>query len=221
MNRIESSAPPAVEEAETGAIAVSASPPAKPRLDADLPPPPLWLKRAAKWFRVGFGLFLFVSLLLGSMGCSRSNASTVPWQSATAIGLKHEFLTTIVTENSSFTQQETTAELKHLRVWRVPARGGRLLIFDFNDAGLCGAAGCLYLGYWQQGDQMQAVLNQYFDPALPPDKPLFEERQCDSDRPCLRVWQSEGDRLRSIDWAFDGSHYEIVESRLYELPPDD
>ena len=50
----------------------------------ELPPPPRWLKRLSKWFRVGLGLFILLSVLLSAIGCSRST-SGVPWQQATAV----------------------------------------------------------------------------------------------------------------------------------------
>ena len=38
----------------------------------EIPPPPRWLKRLSKWFRVGLGLCILLSVLLSAIGCSRS-----------------------------------------------------------------------------------------------------------------------------------------------------
>jgi len=142
-----------------------------------------------------------LSVLIGVVGCS-SSAATVPWQKATA-AVPESVLEQVI---QSDTDLDVAQAKETLLAWTVDGKEGKLTLFNFNTPNLCGALGCLYAGYWLREKQPAAeVFQTYLNPNLPANKPLF---QVGDNRgqppPCLEVLQIEGDRLRQLNYCFNG-----------------
>jgi hypothetical protein len=169
-----------------------------------IPAPPHWLCQVGYWFRIGFSLFLLLSVLIGVAGCS-SSAATVPWQEATAVVAEPVLEQVIQTS----TDLDVAQAKESLLAWTVDGKEGKLTLFNFNTPNLCGALGCLYTGYWLRENQSAVeVFQNYLNPNLPANKPLFQV-------PCLEVLQMEGDRLRQLNYCFNGDRYQLADSRLF------
>jgi hypothetical protein len=186
----------------------------------EIPPPPRWLKRLSKWFRVGLGVFILLSVLLSVIGCSHS-VFGVPWQQATAVAPAAVIEQTIA-QNTTLTGEQAAKVAKTMQAWEVRGKLGRLVVFNFNTPELCGALGCLYMGMWLRENQPAAqVLSMYLNPNLPEGRSLFEVLGGEGDRnrelPCLKVMQLEQVRLRQINLCFNGRQYQIVNSQLYNV----
>nr|RNJ69485.1 MAG: hypothetical protein EDM05_09480 [Leptolyngbya sp. IPPAS B-1204] len=185
-----------------------------------IPAPPQWLYQAGYWFRIGFSLFLLLSVLVGVAGCS-SNAATVPWQEATAV-VPEAVIEQVIQTN---TDMDVAQAKETLLAWSVDGKEGKLTLFNFNTPNLCGALGCLYTGYWLRENQSAVeVFQNYLNPNLPANKPLFQVGE-DRDQalPCLEVLQMEGDslrdgkaeRLRQLNYCFNGDRYQLADSQLF------
>lgn len=181
--------------------------------------PPHWLCQVGYWFRIGFSLFLLLSVLIGVAGCS-SSAATVPWQKATTV-VPEAVLEQVIQSN---TDLDVAQAKETLLAWSVDGKEGKLTLFNFNTPNLCGALGCLYTGYWLRENRSAVeVFQSYLNPNLPANKPLIQVRE---DRgqalPCLEVLQMQGDslrdgkaeRLRQLNYCFNGDHYQIADSQL-------
>lgn len=177
-----------------------------------IPAPPRWLWQVGYWFRVGFSLFLLLSVLIGVAGCS-SSAATVPWQKATA-AVPEPVLEQVIQAN---TELDMAQAKENLLAWTVDGKAGNLTLFNFNTPNLCGALGCLYAGYWLRENQpVVEVFQNYLDPNLPANKPLFQVGENRGQAlPCLEVLQMEGDRLRQLNYCFNGDRYQLADSQLF------
>jgi hypothetical protein len=187
------------------------TPPPQAISPSAFPAPPRWLGVAGYWFRIGFSLFLLLSVLLGIAGCS-SSAATVPWQPATT-GVPEAVLEQVI---QAHTDLDVAPAKETLLAWTVDGKVGKLTLFNFNTPKLCGALGCLYVGYWLREHQPAVeVFQNYLNPNLPVDKPLLRVGE---DRgqalPCLEVLQMEGDRLRRLSYCFGGDRYKLTDNQL-------
>jgi hypothetical protein len=176
-----------------------------------LPAPPQWLCQVGYWFRIGFSLFLLLSVLIGVAGCS-SSAATVPWQKATAV-VSEAVIEQVIQTN---TNMDVGQAKKSLLAWSVDGKEGKLTLFNFNTPNLCGALGCLYTGYWLRENQLIVeVFQNYLNPNLPANKPLIQVGEDRSQAlPCLKMLQMEGDRLRQLNYCFNGDRYQLADSQL-------
>jgi hypothetical protein len=177
-----------------------------------LPPPPHWLCQVGYWFRIGFSLFLLLSVLIGVAGCS-SSAATVPWQKATTV-VPEPVLEQVIQSN---TDLDVAQAKETLLAWSVDGKEGKLTLFNFNTPNLCGALGCLYTGYWLRENQSAVeVFQNYLNPNLPANKTLIQVGEDRSQAlPCLEVLQMEGDRLRQLNYCFNGDRYQLADSQLF------
>jgi hypothetical protein len=166
-------------------------------------PCPVWVSMAVYFFRLGIGVFLILSLFLS--GCS-AHASEDFWQPATTV-LTSEQIQVIIAEHSTFTIETVPS------TWIDQARihqAGVLLLIDFHQPGLCGRAGCLYVGYARNEatDSLNLVLYARLRTELPRDVMLFEAmEQSLNGLPCLTVHQIENRQLQAIALCFDGTEY--------------
>ena len=176
-----------------------------------IPAPPRWLCQVGYWFRIGFSLFLLLSVFIGVAGCS-SSAATVPWQKATAI-VPEAVLEQVIQSN---TEMDVAQAKETLLAWSVDGKEGKLTLFNFNTPNLCGALGCLYTGYWLRENQpIVEVFQNYLNPNLPANKPLIQVGEDRSQAlPCLEALQMEGDRLRQLNYCFNGDRYQLADSQL-------
>lgn len=175
------------------------------------PAPPHWLCQVGYWFRIGFSLFLLLSVLIGVAGCS-SSAATVPWQKATTV-VPEAVIEQVIQAN---TDMNVAQAKETLLAWSVDGKEGKLTLFNFNTPNLCGALGCLYTGYWLRENQSAVeVFQNYLNSNLPANKPLFQGGE---DRgqllPCLEVLQMESDRLRQLNYCFNGDRYQLTDASL-------
>jgi hypothetical protein len=123
-----------------------------------------------RWFRFGVVLFLLLSVLLGTAGCTAS-ATTISWTPATRL-IPVETVQGIVAENSDLNPQNSAS---NVLAWAVNGQAGRLVIFNFNSPGVCGAGGCLYAGYlFRKNVPPHRVFASYLNENLPPNKPLLQ-----------------------------------------------
>jgi hypothetical protein len=181
-----------------------------------IPAPPHWLWQVGYWFRIGFSLFLLLSVLIGVAGCS-SSAATVPWQKATAV-VPEPVLEQVIQANTDLDMAQAK---ETLLAWTVDGKAGKLTLFNFNTPNLCGALGCLYAGYWLRENQAAVeVFQNYLNPNLPANKLLFQVGENRGQAlPCLEVLQMEGDRLRQLNYCFNGDRYQLANSQLFSSLP--
>jgi hypothetical protein len=174
--------------------------------------PPVWLRWAGYWFRIGLGFFLLFSVLMSMAGCSSSEAA-VPWQKAAG------FIPESLLEQVIQTQTELNVSQAEetLLVWSVEGKDSELALFNFNTPDLCGALGCLYAGYWlREGLPAKEVFLSYLDPNLPVNHSLFQVGENRGQAlPCLEVLQTEQKQLRQLDYCFNGDRYQLSDSHLF------
>ncbi|MEG4308986.1 MULTISPECIES: hypothetical protein [unclassified Microcoleus] len=170
-----------------------------------------------RWFRFGVVLFLLLSMMLGTAGCTAS-ATTILWTPATRL-IPVETVQGIVAENSDLNPQNSAL---NVLAWAVNGQAGRLVIFNFNSPGVCGAGGCLYAGYlFRKNVPPNRVFASYLNENLPPNKPLLQvvtDPSKTSDLPCLQVQQPSQNGIRQLFYCFNGRQYQLANSSLIELP---
>jgi hypothetical protein len=170
-----------------------------------------------RWFRFGVVLFLLLSVLLGTAGCTAS-PTTISWTPATRL-IPVETVQGIVAENSDLNPQNSAS---NVLAWAVNGQAGRLVIFNFNSPGVCGAGGCLYAGYlFRKNVPPNRVFASYLNEKLPPNKPLLQVVSAPSktsDLPCLQVQQPSQNGIRQLFYCFNGRQYQLANSSLIELP---
>ena len=170
-----------------------------------------------RWFRFGVILFLLLSVLLGTAGCTAS-ATTISWAPATRF-IPVKTVQAIVGENSELNPQDSAS---NVLAWAVNGQAGRLVIFNFNSPGVCGAEGCLYAAYlFKNNAPPNRVFASYLNPNLPPKRPLIQvvsDPSKASDLPCLQVQQQSKNGMRQLFFCFNGHQYQLANSFLSELP---
>lgn len=178
--------------------------------------PPTSFLFIGRWFRFGVMLFLLLSVLLGTVSCS-TNAATIPWSVATKV-VPAETVQAVVTENSELNPQEAAS---NVLVWTVDGQTGKLVVFNFNNPGVCGNEGCLNVAYLIRKDAPYArVFSSYLNPNLPRNKSLLQvvdDPTKSSGLPCLQIQQPSGDDIRQLVFCFNGREYQLAKSSLIEL----
>lgn len=178
--------------------------------------PPLGFLFVGRWFRFGVVLFLLLSVLVGTAGCSTS-AATTSWSAATSV-VPLETVQAVVAENSELNPQEVAS---NVLAWTVDGQAGRLVIFNFNNPGVCGTEGCLYTAYWvRKNTPPVRVFSSYLNPTLPPNRPLFQvadEPSKTSGLPCLQVQQLSGNDIRKLLFCFNGREYQLAKSSVIDI----
>jgi hypothetical protein len=188
---------------------------------SELPLPPIWLKRFAWWFRIGLGLFLLISSLLGLTGCSVGTAG-VSWQRAAAL-VPEPVLEQVIAQNSTLSEKAVGQLVQSMQAWKANGSDGKLVVLNFNTPDLCGALGCLYSGIWLREDKPAAqVFSVYLDPNLPKGQVLFkvsDSLQQNQALPCLEVAQldkTQQQLVRRTHLCFNGQQYQTVDGVLLE-----
>jgi hypothetical protein len=176
-----------------------------------LPVPPMRIRYWVHWFRVGFSIFLLLSVLCGLGGCS-FNAATVTWHKAVNL-VSSSVVEQVIGENTNLNPQ---ASVDNILAVNVAGKDSKLTIFNFNTSDVCGALGCLYAGYWFKPNQpISQVFLSYLNPTLPPGKQLLvvgENRY--QALPCIKVLQTEKQQLRQLNFCFNGNRYQLADSQL-------
>lgn len=182
----------------------------------DISKPPTSFLFIGRWFRFGVMLFLLLSVLLGTVGCS-TNAATIPWSVATKV-VPLETVQAIITQNSELNPQSVAS---NVLAWAVDGQAGKLVVFNFNNPGVCGNKGCLYVAYLIKKDATPVrVFSSYLNPNLPRNKSLLqvvEDPTKSSGLPCLQVQQPSGDNIRQLVFCFNGREYQLAKSSLIEV----
>jgi hypothetical protein len=154
-----------------------------------------------------FGMVGLPTIFMLHRGQAQGN-----WQLANQV-LSIDFQQQILKENL---QPGTAINIGQMKVMTV----GRLQLIDTRIANpakaastnpLCGAEGCLFLGY----SNHQRVLNIYLNPNLPPKIVLIqsigEQRE---NLPCLLINQLEQQKIHTAKLCFNGTAYETVETQI-------
>lgn len=182
--------------------------------------PPAWLNWTGYWFRFGLMLFVLLSILLGTAACSSSTAafSEASWQEAWRV-VPQQTLVKVIQSHSSLLKPESA--ISKLRLWQVSGKKGQLHLYDFNNSRLCGARGCLYVGYLIPNSKTllpTEVFTAYLDPNVPPNTPLFqaEIESTQNDLPCLLVNQQGLGVRRLLEFCFNGISYQLADSQLFK-----
>ncbi|MBD2666930.1 hypothetical protein B6N60_04934 [Richelia sinica FACHB-800] len=177
-----------------------------------LPEPSMRIRYGVHWFRIGFSIFVLLSMLLTLVGCSL-NAATVNWNKAVNL-VPAPVLEQVIAEN---TKLNAKASVKNILAWNVAVTDGNFTLFNFNNPEVCGVLGCLYAGYWfKQNQPIIRVFLSYLNPNLPPGKQLLavgDKRN--QPLPCLKVLQTEKQQLRQFNYCFNGNHYQVADSQLF------
>jgi hypothetical protein len=202
----------AIAEKEAASLSVS-SPHSTPLKTTayQLPEPSMRIRYGVHWFRIGFSIFLLLSMILSLVGCSL-NAGTVNWKKAVDV-VSTPVLEQVIRDN---TELKTKAAVENILVWDVGVKNGNFRLFNFNTPEVCGALGCLYAGYWfKQNQPITQVFLSYLNPNLPPRKQLLavgENRN--QPLPCIKVLQTEKQQLRQLNYCFNGNRYQVADSQL-------
>ncbi|WP_353933345.1 hypothetical protein WJM97_22935 (plasmid) [Okeanomitos corallinicola TIOX110] len=176
-----------------------------------LPEPPMRIRYGVHWFRIGFSIFLLLSMILSLVGCSL-NAATVNWKKAADV-VSTSVLEQVIRDN---TELNTKAAVENILVWDVSVKDGNFRLFNFNTPEVCGALGCLYAGYWfKQNQPITQVFLSYLNPSLPPGKQLLAVGETrNQSLPCIKVLQTEKQQLRQLNYCFNGNRYQVADSQL-------
>lgn len=104
-----------------------------------------------------------------------------------------------IAENSTipFEPAEVTIETV-----QTPGQKTLLYLIDFHNPHVCGATGCLHVGYIPHETGFQQVLGVYLT-----DSNIKVSNQLQNGLPCLNFTIPPND---SATWCYDGSKYEIV-----------
>ena len=168
---------------------------------------------------------LVVLVLAIAFFLPKTNASSQPqWQLAkdnASAGLMAQ----VIQENI---QPGTPVDAGQMKVWKVQQSDQNVPLYLIDtrvtnaaehpqDNPLCGMQGCLFLAYIPAGSgHYQRVLSIYLNPHLPPQTTLLaaEEDSLEVGLPCLIVKQLENHKIRTIQFCFNGSIYEIIDTQL-------
>lgn len=176
-----------------------------------LPEPSMRIRYGVHWFRIGFSIFLLLSMILSLLGCSL-NAATVNWKKAVDV-ISTTVLEQVIRDN---TELNIKAAVENILVWDVGVKDGNFRLFDFNTPDVCGALGCLYAGYWFKSNQpITQVFLTYLNPNLPSGKKLLAIGETrNQSLPCMRVLQTDKQQLRQLNYCFNGNRYQVTDSQL-------
>lgn len=187
-------------------------------VEADLPGPPKWLRRAANRFRIGFAVAILVSMALMSVGCS-AQAKVGDWQPVSRV-LPEPIIQDVIASETSLTGTDADDLAETMVGWSIPGDEGRLVLVDYRSDRLCGASGCLYSGLWLDGDALQGVVfSAYLRSDLPPGTPLIQPVEDGMARPlpCLQATQVEGGNLVERIACMRGERYQPTRNRRLPL----
>ncbi|BDI20732.1 hypothetical protein ANSO36C_65340 (plasmid) [Nostoc cf. commune SO-36] len=178
----------------------------------ELPAPSMRVRYWIHWFRIGFSIFLLLSVLISLGGCSL-NAATVTWNKAANV-VRDRVVEQVIVEN---TELNAKASAKNILAWSVEGKDGRFAVFNLNTPDVCGALGCLYTGYWLRKDKpITQVFLSYLNPNLPPGKHLLSVGENRGQAlPCIKVLQTEQEQLRQLNFCFNGTGYQLADSQLF------
>jgi len=189
-------------------------------VEAELPGPPKWLRRAANRFRIGFALAVLLSMALLSVGCV-TQAQDGDWRPVSQV-LPDVVIQDLIEAETSLTGTEADALTETMVGWWIPGDEGRLVLVDYRSDRLCGASRCLYSGLWLAGDALQGegvVFSAHLRDDLPPGTPLIQPVSDGVARPlpCLLASQVEGNQVVEHIACLRGGQYQPTRNRRLPL----
>jgi len=191
-------------------------------VEAKLPGPPKWLRRAANRFRMGFAVAVLISMALTLVGCS-AQAQDGNWRPVSQV-LPDPIIQELIEAETSMTGPEADDLAETLVGWSIPGDEGRLVLVDYRSDWLCGSSGCLYSGLWIEGDELQGegvVFSAYLRPDLPPEIPLIQPIDVDDGvarpLPCLQASQVEDHQVVERIACLRGGRYQGTRNRRLPL----
>ncbi len=174
------------------------------------------------WWALSLGMGALAFAIALSLR-SRNAAGQSQWQLAKDAAPKG-LLEQVVQENI---QLGTEINAGQMKLWTIhqPHQNMPLYLIDTRVANaaeqpqanpLCGAQGCVFLAYISAANgHYQSVLKFYLNPHLPPQIPLLQPTaELKAGLPCLIANQLEQQKIRTTQFCFNGSTYEIVETQL-------
>ncbi|MBD1853417.1 hypothetical protein H6F87_26245 [Cyanobacteria bacterium FACHB-502] len=164
-------------------------------------PAPLWLSKAAYFFRLGITIFLAITCFF-LWSCSATGGMT--WRDATQV-FSREQVGALLIENSTLTQPNDE-QIDRVRAVAIED----VVVLNFNQLELCGTGGCLYAIYDKSGSN--AFLKTYLQPNLPPNIPLIAAAgQSLNNHPCLQIHQVESETaVKQFLLCNTGGHYSVT-----------
>ncbi len=164
-------------------------------------PAPLWLSKAAYFFRLGITIFLAISCFF-LWSCSATEGMF--WRNATQVFSRQQVEELLVTNSTLI--QPSEEQIDRVRAVTIED----VVVVDFNQPELCGTAGCLYAIYDKSGSN--AFLKTYLQPNLPPNVPLIAAAgQSLNDHPCLQIHQVESETaVKQFLLCDTGGHYSVT-----------
>jgi hypothetical protein len=125
-------------------------------------------------------------------------------------------------------QPGTAIDTGQMKIWQIQQANQNVPLYLIDtrvanaaehpqDNPLCGVQGCLFLAYISAGSgHYQRVLSIYLNPHLPPQTTLLQPSAYSSESglPCLMVNQLEHHKIRTTQFCFNGSIYEIIDTQL-------
>lgn len=200
--------------------AASGEGPTLSEVEAELPGPPKWLRRAANRFRIGFALAVLLSMALLSVGCS-AQANVGDWQPVSRV-LPEPIIQDVIAAETSLTGTDADALTATMVGWSIPGDEGRLVLVDYRSDRLCGAAGCLYSGLWLDGDALRGVVfSAQLRDDLPPGTPVIQPIEAEDGvvrpLPCLLATQVEGNQVVERIACLRGGQYQPTRNRRLPL----
>lgn len=191
-------------------------------VEAELPGPPKWLRRAANRVRMGFALAVLLSMALTLVGCS-AQAQDGDWRPVSQV-LPNPIIHELLEAETSVMGSEADALAETMVGWSIPGDEGRLVLVDYRSDWLCGSSGCLYSGLWLDGDELQGegvVFSAYLRPDLPPEVPLIQPIDVDDGvarpLPCLQASQVEDNQRVERIACLRGGRYQETRNRRLPL----
>jgi hypothetical protein len=168
------------------------------------------------------GLAIALPLLIGVYQVwPRSTASD--WQPADAIA-PPELMAQATEEHLGPAFEGQLGQLKVMKIMQAGQAAplyiinSRIPSLPIHENPLCGALGCLFLGYVQTSTGYQNVLSSYFDLRLPPDIALLEAGdELQHEMPELILHQLEGNQLLQLRMALNHERYEVIDTQYLPL----
>jgi hypothetical protein len=164
---------------------------------------------------VFIGLLLSIVVVFGLRGFWSTSSEASQWQSASSVVPK-ALVEKATAQNSYSSSTESPLNASSVKVM-VLGQPNPLYVFDLNTSKLCGAAGCLYVVYSQQGESYQLVLSLYLNRDLPSSIPLIALKDAVSgSKPCFVINQPvpNSSQLSSFLYCEEGNRYQLVNESL-------
>lgn len=160
-------------------------------------------------------VIVFLTLLVGLCFLKANPPKqTASWAGANQV-VPERVLAVAIRQNYNKSKSEKPLDKNQIKALKVPSRGGdNLYVIDFNTPLLCGAGGCLYAVYTQQGKLVMSLL---LNPNLPKETSLFSlSEETRNEFPCLMIAQPTGEEytVSRGRYCYEGAGFTLVNSSV-------